>query len=149
MPSPPISGRYVEVHFLDANDEVSVFEFRVGDTLDISVSFTLELFGDLCNGRIVAIVQVDRTALDTDVGQAPTSQLIQGSIRWQVDYTDDVTGQIGHMFIPTADLSILPSGSEQLPLNQVPGEDFKQAFDDAALSPDGNGITIQNIEFAG
>lgn len=149
MAAPPITGRYVEIHLLDSNDVVSLFEFRIPPTFNINVAFIKSLFSGLCDGRIVAVVRVDREPLDTDVGQAPTSQLIQRDIRWQVDYIDNVTGAIYHSFMPTADLSLLPSGSEQLPLDSGPGEDFKDAFDSVALSPAGNAVTLQNIEFAG
>jgi hypothetical protein len=80
----------------------------------------------------------------------PSSKEAQREKKWLVRYEDTVTHKIYRNEIPTADLSLLTSGSDTIASFPVgPLADFKTAFEAAVLSPAKNTVTLLTLEYVG
>lgn len=78
----------------------------------------------------------------------PASQLAQKENRFVISFTDDVTGKRYSRSIPTADLTVMPSGSESVDLTSGAGLDIKTWIDANGESELGNAVTVTSIRFA-
>jgi len=80
----------------------------------------------------------------------PADVNAQRERKWLVRYTDNVTGVLYRNELPTADLSLLSGNSDMITV--FPAGvllDFKNAFQAAVVSPDGNAVTLVSLEHVG
>lgn len=94
---------------------------------------------------------------------AANSQLAQRGKKWTVGYADTMEfvdggaggslfpnpgfGKIFTFTIPTADLLLLPTGTEELDLTAGAPLAFKNAFEAIARSPYGGAVSVQYIRY--
>lgn len=141
-------GYTVEIWYLDYTDTLEVVEYRAAAAL-ADPGAVRDLFEDIITGTIFAIVEVFRDVKLTPGVMPPTDPNSQSSIRWQVNYFDTTTGNTGQYYIPTANLSLLPSGTEEVNTGFGLGADVADLFEAAVLSDDGNAITVTRILYDG
>ena len=84
---------------------------------------------------------------------AASSTLAQRENKYLVRYHDSVTQQKFQISIGVADLTLLPSHSENLDITtaSTPGNNFKVAFEAIAVSPDdsSHSVVVDSIKFVG
>lgn len=83
-------------------------------------------------------------------GSAPTDPVAQRENKWLIRYHDGV-GRKYQAELPTADLSLLDTGTEFLNLLGTEAAAFKTAFEDVVVSPgdDGSAVVVDSIQFVG
>jgi flagellar capping protein FliD len=64
--------------------------------------------------------------------------------KWMVSYSDDTTGKMHRMEIPTADEAFLLANTESLNLAGTEGAAFVAAFE-AYVRVDGHAVTVQSV----
>lgn len=84
------------------------------------------------------------------VGPA-ASNLAQRENKWLMRYHDNTTYQKFQVSIGTADLSLLPDGSEFLDLEGTEGAALKTAFEAVVVSPadSTHTVTLDSVQFVG
>lgn len=141
----------IRVPFVDYSNEGSTATIPVADA--ISDANITVVFGALVGVTLGnAQKSVLSTAIDKDAGTAGASAdpFAQREIKWLIRYTDAVTLKRYTKEIPCADLSQAVAGSDQMDVSAAtPGETLVNALEAQMLSPDGNGITVDSIEFVG
>lgn len=160
-----MSGEY-KLSFRDNSREIGRTQVHLGDITAISLPGTLTAVGNL-RAKIGDItlgyfasesLLVDETTL---TGDAPTDPLAQRGIKWTVGYIDTTqwanapTNTIPNpgyqklftIQIPTADLSLLADGQEDLDLTADPGLAFKTAFDATCRSPYRGNVSVQYVRY--
>lgn len=143
-------GRTVHINIIDHTDQLETLEIRT-ITNSFATSEMRDVFDGVTLGTILNGVRVNYLVLaSTSTGvTAPTDPNSQNEIRWQVNYTDLVTGLKHRWFIPTADLSLLSGGSEFLDItNPGPGKDLKDWLEAKCLSDVGNAVEVVSVELA-
>lgn len=153
---------------LDNNGEKSNMGIFTGEITAVSLPGTLTAVGTL-RGAIEGITlgTVHKEALsvfDTTLSNVrPASKFAQREIKWLVTY-EDVTAHFddpvdaipnegyGKTFtveIATADLALLPDGSDQLDISTGAPATFVSAFEDIARSPYGGAVNVLRIKHVG
>lgn len=80
----------------------------------------------------------------------PASVEAQREKKWLVRYEDTISHKIYRNEIPTADLSLLTTGSDTISSFPVgPLATFKTAFEAAVISPTGSPVTLLSLEYVG
>lgn len=84
------------------------------------------------------------------VGPA-ASNLAQRENKWLMRYHDNTTFQKFQVSVGTADLSLLPDGSEFLDLEDTEGAALKTAFEAVVVSPadSTHTVTLDSVQFVG
>lgn len=140
----------------DGKPESASFRFPVPDItpstlaatssaiLDLSVAIEAVVIGVLAKRRVIAseaIISASRAS----------STAAQRENKWLCRYTDNSTHEEFRGSIPTADLTLLPDGSEFLDLTADPGLALKTAFEAIVKSPSdvSHAVTLQSVQFVG
>jgi len=81
----------------------------------------------------------------------PSSTLAQRENKWLLRAHGATSGQKFRYSLPTADLSLLPDGSEFLDLSASPGDDLKSAFDAVVRNPNDASelLVLDSAQFVG
>lgn len=138
------------------NPETSTFQVPITTLTPANVAAQVTLTGTLAaaiagitlGNFLQSAVTYDRHVIG--VGPA-ASNLAQRENKWLVRYHDTTTFDKYRAEIPTADLSLLPSGSEFLDLTAGAGQTFKDAFEDIVNSglTSGNTVVVDTVQFIG
>lgn len=139
----------------DYGGEKSTATFYVDDfvesTYDSQVSLVASLFTALLN--ITLGIEVKRFLKVLDVGSGSgqaTDVMAQRELKWLVRYSDDVTAKSYQMEVPSPDVSLLSSSARQnMDISGGAGAAFVSAFEAAAVSPDGNAVTVESVTLVG
>ncbi len=160
-----MSGEY-KLSIRDNSREIGRTQVHLGDITAVSLPGTLTAVGNL-RTSIANItlgyfasesLLVDETTL---TGDAPTDPLAQRGVKWTVGYIDTTqwanapTNTISNpgyqkiftLQIPTADLSLLPTGQEELDLTVNPGLAFKTNFDATCRSPYRGNVSVIYVRY--
>jgi len=80
-----------------------------------------------------------------------SSTLAQRENKWLVRYHGNTSLKKFQCSIPTADLSLLPDGSEFLDMTDTDPAAFKSAFEAIVVSPDdgAEAVTVDSVQFVG
>jgi len=116
----------------------------------------LTLVAALRTAMDAVVIGVDASqeiTLKSDVfsrNRAP-STAAQRENKWLLRYHDASTFKKFTASLPTADLSLLPDGSEFLDLSADEGADLKAAFEAIVVSPDNdaNAVVLDSAQFVG
>lgn len=86
--------------------------------------------------------------IQKDVGSTatPPTTASRGK-KYVLKYRDTVTLTPHQIEVPGADDTLLTTGSDSLDLTAGPGLALKTAFEAAVVSPAGNPVTLQEVEF--
>lgn len=145
------NGETIQVHYLDRSDQVETLEMRVQSNLGTEADF-IDAWHNVSLASFLIVMLVEYTSITSSPNPIPPTdpQALNG-VKWQVNYQDTVTGGLGRWFIPCADLSLLPAGSEALDITTPgqPGYVFRTWLEARALSADGNTVQVTGIVFAG
>lgn len=101
----------------------------------------------------MTIGTVGETSMNTKVTHnvgsdvRPVDPQAQNETRWRVSFTDTVLNAKGSFSIPTANLDLLPAGSEYLDLTAGTGLALKNFLDTNGRSKYGNAINVTSIQF--
>lgn len=79
----------------------------------------------------------------------PSDEFAQVNIQWVFEWTDNVTGQVRHRTLGTADLAqatILYNGAPAVDLSTGVGATLKTAFEDIVRN-DGNAVTLNAVYY--
>lgn len=106
---------------------------------------------DALNGITLGNISRERiTARNILVSNAPAGSVYaQVELKWQLTYTDNVNGKQWQREVPTPDLTLLVAGSDLMNMAAGAGLAFKTAFEAAAVSPDGNAVTLNQVRVVG
>ena len=138
------------VKYTDASDEVSYVSIPLNDATGGAARATvLATLAGLTIGTQGQANFVTSVEDQVDNLSLPANQFAQRETKWLVTFTDDVNGRIGQFEIPTADLSLLTVGSDQIDYTDQAVIDFIAAIDANGVSRDGNAITVATIEHVG
>lgn len=95
-----------------------------------------DAFRDGINGVILGTEASTGFNIATILSNAiPANVLAQRGVKWTLQGEDATTHELFQNFIPTADLSLLVSGEEELDLTANPGLALKVAYDAFVRSP--------------
>jgi hypothetical protein len=160
-------GEY-KLSFRDNSREIARTQVHLGDITAVSLPGALTAvgnlraaIGDITLGYFAAeSLLVDETTLS---GDAPTDPTAQRGIKWTVGYIDTMQWlpapapantipnpgyqKIFTIQIPTADISLLISGQEDLDLTAGVGLAFKTAFDATARSPYRGSVSVVYVRY--
>jgi hypothetical protein len=132
---------------------------NIGDILTAVGTFRTAVEGITLGVGAKESLVMDETNLSA---LAPTNPNAQRGIKWKVQYSDNTPffdppvnaipnagyQQIFTNSIPTADLSLLDDGEEELDLTAGPGLAFKTAFDAFVKSPYGGDTVLLRVYYA-
>lgn len=132
---------------------------NIGDILTAVGVFKAAVAGITTGVLAKEALVMDETNLSA---LAPTDPLAQRGIKWSVQYADNTQffdppvnaipnagyQQIFTNSIPTADLSLLDDGEEELDLTVNPGLAFKTSFDAFVKSPYGGDAVLLRVYYA-
>lgn len=140
----------------NGDPETTNFQIPITTLTPANVAATETLAGNLATAiaaiTLGNVVQRDLVYWRQSFERVPAaSTLAQRENKWLVRYHDSVTFQRYQVSIGTADLSVLPSGSEFIDLTAGDGLAFKTAFEALAKSPaDGSHtVIVDSVQFVG
>jgi len=117
------------------------------------VTLTIALSAAIADITIGIQAKKDVTYLRQIVSTARASSVLaQRENKWLCRYSGNSTHDSFVASIPTADLSLLPDGSEFLDLADAGvGQAFKDAFEDYVVSPNDSSesVTLNSVQFVG
>lgn len=142
--------------------DVNIDPITVGNIGDILTAVTT--FRNAVAGITLGVLAKEALVMDeTNISAlAPTDPLAQRGIKWSVQYSDNTAffdpgvnaipnagyQQIFTNTIPTADLSLLDDGEEELDLTTNPGLAFKTSWDAFVKSPYGGDSVLLRVYYA-
>jgi len=137
--------------------ESAEFQFNTVDITAANLVATLALWTTLRSAINAIIIGVERqesvVAYRTTASTTrAASNLAQRENKWLCRYHDTTNSLPYKVSIPTADLSLLPDGSEYLDLaDSGVGEAFKDAFEALVKSPydPTHAIALDSVQFVG
>lgn len=152
----------------DYNKELSMFRFYTGNITAVSLPGTLTEFGALrtaVDGIILGVIAKESLKVfDTIVSNAvPASVQAQREAKWLVVYEDTLPffddpvnaipnegyQKVFTLEIPTPDLSLLQTNSEDMIIASGAGASFVTAFEAIARSPYGGTVNVLKITHVG
>lgn len=160
-----MAGGELEFKIRDNSRELGGVGIHTGAVTAASLPGLLTEVGALrtaIDGLIIGIpAKESLKVFDTILsGAAPTDPLAQRGIKWTVGYYDeqqfiDVVNAVENpgylknftITIPTADLSLLDDGQEELDLTVNPALAFVTAFETTARSPYGGTVKVTYIKY--
>lgn len=150
----------------DNSREIGRTDITIRDITVDSIGDVLTDFGDLrtaIEGITLGVMAKESLVMDetTLSALAPASTLAQRGVKWAVTYIDNqpffdppvnAIPNAGYQkpftnHIPTADLSLLESGQEELDLTAGPGLAFKNAWEALARSPYGGNTLVISVKY--
>lgn len=145
-------GSFYELSLIDSTRETSGTRLNIGDLTTTSLAGALAQMGDVR----VAIEGVTLGAVsgsqfgdkDIIVAATPSNPLAQRGVKWTVSLQDNVLGYISPIHIPTADLSLLVAGNDDLVITAGPGLALKSAIEALARSRAGNPVTVIRVYYS-
>jgi len=105
------------------------------------------------NGVCIGVVAASRWG-DNDIvsNSIPTDPLAQRGVKWNVSFEDNVTHVKGTNYIPTADLTLLPTVGgkvqEDLDLTTGAGAALKAAIEALCKTAAGNAMTVLRVYYS-
>lgn len=151
----------------DNSRELGRAEFNIPDITVDSIGQILTDFGNFrtaIDGITLGVMAKEALVMDeTNLSAlAPTDPQAQKGIKWTVQYTDNQQyfdppvnaipnagyQQIFTNTIPTANLSLLANGAEELNLAAGPGLAFATAFNAIVRSPYGGTTTLLRVYYS-
>jgi len=135
-------GEKSSFQFTIADLSAANFVATTGALTTLWTNIQALLLGAPVSRRVIAITQ--------EVAASPvTDPLAQRENKWLVRY-HDTSARKFTLELPTADLSLLDTGSEFLDMTGTEAADFKTAFEAVAKSPvDQSAVTVDSIQFVG
>lgn len=139
--------------FIDHDSEGSGVGVRTADLTAGNIAVTLANIATfqtaLAGITTGTITKLDVLAETTEFGgAAPVDGYSQRETKWLVSGVDSA-GFSTTLEIPTADLSLLPSGSGVLDLTAGAGLAFKNALEAIWVSRQGNAVTVNRVVHVG
>lgn len=141
--------------------DVNIDDITVGNIGDILTA--VGVFRAAVDGITLGVMAKEALVMDeTNLSAAaPASPLAQRGVKWKVQYSDNTEffdppvnaipnagyQQIFTNSIPTADLSLLDDGEEELDLTAGPGLAFKTAWDAFVKSPYGGDSVLLRVYY--
>jgi hypothetical protein len=148
-----MAGGY-NLGYIDYSKESSSFSIHLPTLNAANIAAQTTLIGDLKTATD-AITLGNPSGYSIIANRVTLSGSPAGSVyaqrenKWLVHFTDDVSGVAGTATIPTADLSLLATNSDQADMTNAAVIAFVAAFEAVALSPTGHAVTVTGIEFVG
>ena len=119
----------VKITIKDYSNEDSQINWPLADTAGVTEVASLQAAIDgMVVGTIGETIFVDETVVDAGSVAIPANAFAQRENRYVIEYIDTVNMKTYFRSIPSADLSLLSSGTEQLDLNNVTVQTFVTAF---------------------
>lgn len=132
--------------------EVAITTLTAGNA--VAVTGLIGALNAAVDALIIGVIRTDNTVFDRHTGSLDraSSTAAQRENKWLVRYHDSIGGKF-QVSIGTADLTLLPDGSEFLDIitGASAGNDFKVAFEAVVKSPDDSSlnVTVDSIQFVG
>jgi len=147
-----MAGSFYGLSILDNSEETGKTDFNIGDLTAVSLPGALTQMGALqtaIEGVILGTVSVSRWGdADNISNTPPASPLAQRGVKWTVLMEDDTLHTKFKNLLPTADLSLLAAGEEELDLTAGAGLALKVAIEDLARSPAGNNVNVLRVYYS-
>lgn len=123
--------------------------YAASGVTDLEITALFDALVGITIGSVTKSVLKTETDKDTGVATKPANGFAQREIKWLVRYVDTVNQEKGHMEVGTADASKLTTGTDFADLAQTEVAAFVTALEAAAVSRDGNAISVSSIELVG
>lgn len=141
----------------DYSNEVSSHRIDIADLTSanfdtyVGASGLVPDYYDALNAIVLGNISRERiTARNILISSAPAGSVYaQVELKWQLTYTDAVTGKQWQREIPTPDLTLLVAGTDLMNITAGAGLAYKTAFEAVAVSPDGNAVTLNSVRVVG
>lgn len=141
-----MAGSFYGISVLDNSNETGRTDFNIGDLTSVSLPGALTQMGALrtaIEGVILGNVSQSRWGDADFISRTPPSDpLAQRGVKWTLLLEDNTTHTISKQLVPTADLSLLADGEEDLDLTGTEGAALKTAVEALVKSPAGNAVTL-------
>lgn len=143
----------LNITIIDNNGETGSTGFSIPTVSDVNYAIIDADVSDLINainGLIIGNRKSSYLKVENfDGGNArPANTWAQVEVVWEVRYTG-ANGKTYLRTIPTANLALLTSGSEQLDLSGTEAAAFVAAFEGVVVDEDGGAVTVDSIRAAG
>ena len=137
------------VTLIDHQGEKSTARFPGAELTAGNIAAQLGLVSDLDSARAgITEGTQNKSYIQTgeEAGSSARPAAASAAIekKWMVSYSDDITGKMHRMEIPTADEQFLLANTESLDLAGTEGAAFKDAFE-AYVKVDGHAVSIQSV----
>ena len=141
-----MSGSFYGISVLDNSKETGRTDFTIGDLTSVSLPGALTQMGALrtaIEGVILGVVSQSRWGDADFISRTPPSNVsAQRGIKWTLLLEDNTTHNVTKQLLPTADLTLLDPGEEDLDLTADEGLALKTAVEALVKSPAGNAVTL-------
>lgn len=87
--------------------------------------------------------------VDVSPGTLPADEHAQRELKLQIRYVDDVTGESFRIEVPAPQAGVIPSGTDVVPLTNVPLAAFITVFEGQCVTPRGNSLTVVGARIVG
>lgn len=139
----------VYIPIIDYSNEVSSVGIHVDAPTDLQITAFFSAVNGVSLGTLEKSVLVEKTNKDAGSTTPPTDKFAQRELKWLCKYTDNVTLLRYRFEIACADADLLVGNTDMIDLTAGAGLALKTAFQAAAVSPDGNAVTLNSVEFVG
>jgi len=148
-----MAGRY-NLSYIDYGGERSTFGIWLPTLTAANIAAQTTLIGDLKTATdAITLGNPSRYSIianQVDLSNAPAGSVYaQRENKWLVSFTDSVSGASGTTTVPTADLSLLATNSDQADMADAAIIAWVAAFEAVAYSNTGHAVTVNSIRFVG
>lgn len=139
----------------DHSREISSFSIHVPQLSAINIDDYGGVFSTALMNAVDPLItgNVARHSLTANTvpvsADAPANPWSQRELKWNVPYTDDVTGLPGSFEIPTADVALLIPNTDLLDTSLPAWDTFRDLIELRAVSNAGNPITLGQPRLVG
>jgi len=148
-----MAGRY-SLSYLDYGGERSTFGIWIPTLNAGNIAAQTTLLGDLKTATDAITLgnasKYQIIASDVDLSNSPASSVYaQRENKWLVGFSDNVSGASGTVTIPTADLNLLATNSDQADMSDAAIIAFIAAYEAVAQTNTGHALTVNYMRFVG
>lgn len=140
-----VNGTF-NVTFICHKDKRSTPGFYWDDATNTELTALVTALNGISLATIGPSFIINRTDHAAGSAATPPGTASRGK-KYVLKYRDNVTLKSHQIEVPGGDDGLLPTGTDNLPLDADEGLAVKTAFEAAVVSPDGNATTLYAIEF--
>lgn len=145
-------GSQYRVSIRDNTKELGKSEFNTVPltAANLAAQTTLaDALRDAINGVILGTEASTAFTIATILSNAvPANVLAQRGVKWVLQGEDATTHELFQNYVPTADLSLLVSGQEELDLTANPGLALKTAYEAFVKSPGDHAAVLIRVFYS-
>ena len=137
---------YFNIKFVCHKSKISTPAFPWGAATDLALTALFDAVQAISLATAEKSFLTQQIPKDTGTNDVPPGTASRGK-KFLLKYRDTVTLKTHQIEVPGGNDGLLTTGSDLLPLGSGVGLDLKAAFDIAVVSPEGNPVSLYEIEF--